>query len=35
MVQLTKTLDTQNLKKHYNGTHNKHLGYTESRGALQ
>ena len=27
MVQLTNTLDTQNLKEHCNGTHNKHLGY--------
>ena len=35
MVQVTKTLDTHNLKVHCNGTHNKHLGYTESLGALQ
>ena len=30
MVSLTNTLDTQNLKEHCNGTHNKHFGYTES-----
>ena len=35
MVQLTNTLDTQNLKEHCNGIVNKHPGYTESQGALQ
>ena len=35
MVQLTNTLDTQNLKEHCNGIVNKHAGYTESQGALQ
>ena len=32
MVQLTNTLDTQNLKEHCNGIANKHAGYTESQG---
>ena len=35
MVHITNTLDTQNLKVHCNGTHNKHPEYTESPGALQ
>ena len=35
MVHITSTLDTQNLKAHCNGTHNKHPGYTESQCALQ
>ena len=35
MVHITNTLDTQNLKEHCNGIHNKHPGYTESQGALQ
>ena len=35
MVQLTNTLDTENLKEHCNGIVNKHPGYTESQGALQ
>ena len=35
MVQLTNTLDTQNLKEHCNGIVNKHPGYTESQGAQQ
>ena len=35
MVHITNTLDKQNLKEHRNGIVNKHLGYTESQGALQ
>ena len=35
MVQLTNTLDTQNLKEHYNGIVNKHAGYTKFQGTLQ
>ena len=35
MVHITNTLDTQNLKEHWNGIVKKHPGYTESPGALQ
>ena len=35
MVQLTNTLDTQNLKEHCNGIVNKQPGQTESQGKLQ
>ena len=30
MVQLTNTLDTQNLKEHCNGIVNRHPGYTNT-----
>ena len=30
MVHITNTLETQNLKEHWNSIVNKHLGYTES-----